>query len=174
MEQLRYPIGEFTSGGKLDELARASLIGMLAQAPALLAQAVSGLTEQQQDSPYRPDGWTVRQVVHHLADAGMNGYIRTKLLLTEDQPMVKPFDENGWAQLPDSKHAPIELSLTLHARLPRRWVMLLKSVPAASFTRSYNHPANGLWSLDDALSFFAWHNRHHTAHITSLRQRMGW
>ncbi|GGD87050.1 YfiT family bacillithiol transferase [Paenibacillus nasutitermitis] len=174
MEQLRYPIGEFKREGKLDELARASLIGMLSQAPALLSQAVSGLTEQQQDSPYRPDGWTVRQVVHHLADASMNGYIRTKLLLTEEQPMVKPFDEDSWAQLPDTKNAPIELSLTLHDRLHRRWVMLLKSIPAGSFERSYNHPANGLWSLDDALAFFAWHNRHHTTHITSLRKRMDW
>lgn len=174
MEQLRFPIGAFKREDALDEVRRASLIGVLAQAPALLGQAVSGLTEQQLDTPYRPDGWTVRQVVHHLADAGMNGYIRTKLLLTEEQPMVKTFDEQSWAELPDAKSVPIELSLTLHDRLHRRWVMLLKSTPAGSYARQYNHPENGLWSLDEALSFFAWHNRHHIAHITSLRQQKGW
>jgi uncharacterized damage-inducible protein DinB len=174
MEQLKYPIGAFKLVEKADEEARRGFIRILEQAPSQLRQAAAGLTGEQLDTPYRPGGWTVRQVVHHLADADMNCYIRTKLLLTEDEPMVRPFDEEGWAELPDTLSAPIELSLTLHDQLHQRWVLLLNSTPAEDFSRGYRHPKNGLWTLDGALSFFAWHNLHHIAHITSLRERMGW
>jgi uncharacterized damage-inducible protein DinB len=170
MEHLQYPIGRFTLPEKLEDETRMALITVMEQSPERLGKAVNGLTEEQLETPYRPGGWTVRQVVHHLADADMNCFIRTKLALTEEEPMIKPFDEI-WAELADSKIAPIDLSLSLHDLLHKRWVLLLRSLTPDQFARGYRHPINGLWSLDQALAFFAWHNQHHIAHITSLRER---
>ncbi|RNB69627.1 YfiT family bacillithiol transferase [Brevibacillus panacihumi] len=174
MEELRYPIGTFQRQDSLDEETRANFIAVLEAAPVKLSEAVSDLTNEQLDTPYRPDGWTVRQVVHHLADANLNFFFRTKLALTETEPVVKPFDEEGWAELPDSKVLPIDASLALIEQLNRRLVFLLRSTPVADFARTYRHPVNGVWTLDAALSFAAWHNLHHTAHITTLRERKNW
>jgi uncharacterized damage-inducible protein DinB len=174
MEELRYPIGPFKRRDSLDEETRANFIAVFEETPVKLSEAVSNLTNGQLDTPYRPDGWTVRQVVHHLADGNMNFFIRMKLTLTETEPMVKPFDEEGWAELPDSKIFPIDVSLALIEQLNRRLAFLLRSTPAADFARTYRHPVNGVWTLDAALLFFAWHNLHHTAHITKLRERQNW
>lgn len=173
LEQLKYPIGRFTLPDQVGDRERAALIDALAQAPVELRQAVAGLDDGQLDAVYRPDGWTARQVAHHLADAAMNTYIRIKLALTEEEPTIKPFDEI-WADLADSKEAPVQMSLDLYERLHERWVYLLRSLPESAFARRFNHPVNGLWTVDQALAFAVWHHRHHTAHIASLRERSGW
>jgi len=171
---LRYPIGKFHRKSELTDADRAELIAQIADAPARLRQAVKGLTPDQLDTPYRPEGWTVRQVVHHVPDSHMNSYVRFKLALTEDQPTIKTYDEALWAALPDSKNTPVETSLTLLESLHDRWVNLLRSMSASDFARRVNHPEHGLIDLDYLLALYAWHGRHHVAHITSLRERMGW
>ncbi len=171
---LRYPVGKFQWNGELTDADRAELIAQIADAPARLREAVKGLTPEQLDTPYRPEGWTVRQVVHHLPDSHMNSYVRFKLALTEDQPAVKAYDEALWAALPDSKNTPVETSLTLLESLHDRWVTLLRSIPASDFARKVNHPERGLIDLDYLVAIYAWHGRHHVAHITALRERMGW
>lgn len=138
-----------------------------------LRAAVEGLTEAQLDTPYRPGGWTVRQVVHHVPDSHLNAYIRMKLALTEDGPTIKPYDENLWAELSDSR-MPVDASLSLMDALHRRWVTVLRSLQPADFARTFLHPEAGVVSLDRLIALYAWHGRHHVAHITSLRQRMGW
>jgi hypothetical protein len=135
---------------------------------------VSGLSEAQLDTPYREDGWTVRQVVHHVADSHMNAYIRCKLALTEDWPTIKPYDEAAWANLPDSRWLPIDGSLALITALHRRWVELLEAMTDDDFRKGYNHPERGRADLAKTLSMYDWHSRHHTAHITRLRSRLGW
>jgi hypothetical protein len=171
---LQYPIGKFQWGGAITDEQREQLIGQIEQAPAQLRQAVAGLTEEQVDTPYRPGGWTVRQVVHHLPDSHMNAYVRFRLALTEDVPTIKPYDQERWAALEDARTAPTELSLSLLESLHRRWVLLLRSLRAADFARTFQHPEIGLVTLDKYLGMAAWHGRHHIAHITSLRDRMGW
>ncbi len=133
-----------------------------------------GLTPAQLDTPYRPGGWTVRQVVHHVPESHMNAYVRFKLALTEDEPVIKPYDEARWAMLPDIAVAPVEASLALLEALHLRWVALLESMTNAEFTRRFQHPELGPVRLDQSLASYAWHGRHHVAHITSLRQRMAW
>jgi hypothetical protein len=171
---LQYPIGKFQWGGAITDAQREQLIAQIEQAPAHLRQAVAGLTEKQLDTPYRPEGWTVRQVVHHLSDAHMNAYVRFRLALTEDEPTIKPYAQERWASLEDARTAPMELSLSLLESLHRRWVLLLRSLRAADFARTFRHPEIGLVTLDKHLDMAAWHGRHHIAHITSLRDRMGW
>ncbi|GEM_PF-54488 len=171
---LRYPIGEFKADASMAERKRRHHIQSLTEFPGRLREAVYGLSPEQLDTPYRPGGWTVRQVVHHLADSHMNSYIRMKLAVTEDQPTVKPYDEKRWAELEDARTAPLEFSLALVEALHKRWVMFLQSLQPADFARTFHHPASGIMSLDTALQYYMWHGRHHTAHITSLRQRMGW
>jgi uncharacterized damage-inducible protein DinB len=134
---------------------------------------VGGLREQQLDTPYRPGGWTVRQVVHHVPDSHMNAYVRFKLALTEDAPTIKPYAEDRWAKLSDSS-APLETSLTLLENLHSRWVLLLRSLSEEDWGRTFRHPELGVRRLDQTLGLYAWHGLHHTAHVTSLRQRMGW
>lgn len=141
--------------------------------PERLGEAVSGLTDAQLDTPYRPEGWTVRQVVHHLADSHLNGYIRFKLALTEENPVIKPYDQDAWARLPDSL-LPIDGSLALVTALHGRWVALLEKLTDKDFHRSYENPKTGRTNLAKALAMYDWHARHHTAHITSLRERQGW
>lgn len=172
LNRLRYPIGPFTPPSGGDDVE--PFIRGLEEAPARLRQAVDGLSEPQLDTQYREGGWTVRQVVHHLADASMNGFMRTKLALTEDTPVIKPFEEEGWALLPDAKEAEVGLSLAIHGALHDRWLVLLRSLRPEDFERSFRHPASGIWTLRKAIAFFDWHNRHHTAHITGLRERMNW
>ena len=173
-QDLRYPVGKFDMQGELTDAQRPTLIQQLAEVPANLRAAVKGLNEQQLETPYRPGGWTVRQVVHHLPDSHMNSYIRFKLAVTESQPQIKPYEEQLWAELVDGKTAPIEISLQLLEVLHQRWVMFLQSLKPSDFSRTLLHPANGVMTVDTLLRLYAWHGRHHVAHITSLRERMGW
>ena len=170
---LRYPIGKFPRVETLTPDQRIEHIGAIAEAPARLRDAVAGLNPQQLDSPYRPGGWTVRQVTHHLPDSHMNAFIRFKLALTEDVPTIKPYMDARWAELADSK-APIELSLDLLVNLHERWVLLLRSLTPADWARQFRHPELGVLTLDQNLALYSWHGRHHVAHITGLREREGW
>jgi uncharacterized damage-inducible protein DinB len=149
-------------------------IDEIERAPARLRAAVEGLTAEQLDTPYRPDGWTVRQVVHHVPDSHLNSYCRFKLALTEDEPTIKPYREERWAELADSRATPIEVSLVLLESLHKRWVGLLKSLEHSDFSRAFRHPEIGLITLAQNLRLYSWHGRHHTAQVTSLRERMGW
>jgi uncharacterized damage-inducible protein DinB len=171
---LRYPVGKFEWSGAGSDAERKKFIEQIEDAPATLRAAVAGLAEAQLDSPYRDGGWTVRQVVHHLADSHLNAFSRFKLVLTEDEPTIKTYEQQLWAETPDAKTAPVELSLTLLDSLHRRWVLLLESLGAVDFARSMKHPELGTVTLDRYLALYAWHGRHHVAHITSLRERMGW
>jgi uncharacterized damage-inducible protein DinB len=136
--------------------------------------AVAGLSDEQLNTPYRPEGWTVRQVVHHVPESHMNSYVRFKLALTEEEPTIKPYFEDRWAQLDDANQAPVGLSLDLLDALHGRWVWFLRSLKDADFQRTFRHPELGTVSLDRNIALYAWHGRHHVAHITSLRERMGW
>jgi hypothetical protein len=171
---LRYPIGKFEPVISLTPDQRRSDIDAIAETPARLISAVTGLTPAQLDTPYRPGGWTVRQVVHHVPDSHLNSYLRFKLTATEDEPMIKPYDEALWAELADAKTAPIEPSLALLENLHTRWVMFLRSLEPADWARLFRHPDWGRVSLDFALAQYAWHGKHHVAHITALRKRQGW
>ena len=171
---LRYPVGEYVSKTSLAPNERAQLIDQIAEAPKRLREAVSGLTGSQLDTPYRPGGWTVRQLVHHVPDSHMNSYVRLKLALTENQPTIKPYEEQLWAELPDSRETPIEASLALLDLLHLRWVILLRALKPEEFARQLTHPANGPMTVDNLVHLYAWHGRHHVAHVTSLRQREGW
>lgn len=171
----RYPIGKFQwSGGEATAQERTERITQIAACPAELRAAVQGLEEAQLDTPYRDGGWTVRQVVHHVPESHMNAYVRFKLGLTEDTPTIKPYDENGWSQLPDARTAPIALSLDLLEHLHARWVLVLRAMREADFARKINHPETGVQTLDRVLALYAWHGRHHIAHVTSLREKRGW
>jgi len=146
----------------------------IAQTPAKLRGAVAGLADAQLDTPYRPDGWTVRQVVHHVPDSHLNSYVRFKLALTEDDPTIKTYAEDRWAELADSKATPIEVSLTLVDSLHDRWMRLLRSLTPEEWKRTFRHPELGPMTLEKTLALYAWHGRHHVAHITELRKRMSW
>jgi hypothetical protein len=171
---LQYPIGRFEWRGPNSADDRRRLIDTIDQAPANLRSAVEDLSEQQLDTPYRPGGWTVRQVTHHVPDSHMNAYTRFRLALTEDEPTVKPYDESRWAELADARTAPVEASLALLESLHLRWVMLLRSLAEADFARQFRHPELGVVSLDKNLALYAWHGRHHVAHVITLRERMNW
>jgi uncharacterized damage-inducible protein DinB len=174
MEDLSYPIGKFQAPQRYDDNLRRQFIEDIAEVPAKLRAAVQGLSERQLDTPYRPGGWTVRQVVHHLPDSHLNAYVRFRLAMTEQKPTIKPYDQQLWAELPDARTAPIEMSLDLLDGLHGRWVLLLKSLQASDFSRTFQHPEMGIMTLDRTLALYAWHGRHHVAHITLLRQRMSW
>ncbi len=176
---LQYPIGKFawsrTGDGLLTTAAeREEWIAEIEETPARLWAAVTGLTDAQLDTPYRPGGWTVRQVVHHFADSHINAYVRFRLALTETEPAIKPYDERAWAQLSDARTAPADLSLTLLEALHQRWVILLRSLKPEDFSRKLNHPELGPVALEKYLALYAWHGKHHLAHITSLQERSGW
>ena len=173
MTDLQYPVGRFSKVTELAPADRAERIEQIAQAPSLLRHAVAGLDDRQLDTPYRPGGWTVRQVVHHVPESHMNAYVRFKLALTEDVPTIKPYDQARWAETPETL-APVEVSLALLEALHQRWVLLLRDVRPSDFARRLNHPENGPMTLDDVVAMYSWHGRHHTAHITSLRERMRW
>jgi len=178
MADLRYPIGKFEWIPPEDEeqmaKRRVHYIDVLAKLPANMAIAVKDLNGEQLDTPYRPEGWTVRQVVHHVPDSHLNAYVRFKLALTEDNPTIRPYDEGKWAKLPDSTVTPVEVSLQLLAALHTRWGDVVRSMQPSDFARTLVHPERGILTLDQMLAMYAWHSAHHTAHITSLRQRMGW
>lgn len=171
---LRYPIGEFDSSMVITPDLRQTFIDQIAEAPAKLRAAVAGLNEEQLAEPYRPGGWNVRQVVHHVPDSHLNSYIRFKLAMTEDQPTIRTYREELWAELDDARNAPLEISLNLLDSLHQRWVLFLRSLEESDFKRSLQHPEWGLIDLDKTLAIYAWHGRHHVAHITSLRERNGW
>jgi hypothetical protein len=170
----RYPIGPFTVPGSLTAAERARCIDQIAAAPEGLRRAVAGLTAAQLDTPYRDGGWTVRQVVHHVPDSHLNAYVRFKLGLTEDRPAIKTYEEKDWALTPEVAAVPIGVSLDLLEALHLRWVALLRAMSAADFARTITHPEWGTPTLEQMLAQYAWHGRHHTAHITTLRERMGW
>jgi len=178
MPDLRYPIGTFEwlqpDSEEESQQARQRHIEVLSKTPLQMRAAVQGLNAQQLDTPYRPEGWTVRQVVHHVPDSHMHSYIRFKLALTEEQPQIKTYNEADWAKLPDSSVTPIEVSLQLLAALHSRWVDLLQNMRASDFERTLYHPERGVITLDYMVALYAWHCAHHLAHITSLRERMGW
>jgi uncharacterized damage-inducible protein DinB len=171
---LRYPIGPFAWEGESSEEQRRERIDRIEATPVRLMAAVQGLSEEQLDTAYRPGGWTLRQVVHHLADSHLNSYTRFRLALTEDAPTIKGYDQERWAELPDARTAPVLVSLVLLEALHRRWVQLLRSMGPADFARTFVHPELGGVSLDRNLALYAWHGDHHTAHITALRERMAW
>jgi uncharacterized damage-inducible protein DinB len=174
MNDPRYPIGKFQVPPAYDPVVRAVFIQQIEEAPVRLRAAVSGLSEAQLDHPYREGGWTVRQVVHHLPDSHMNSYIRCKLAITEDEPTIKPYDEAQWATLHDAATAAAEVSLALLEALHRRWVVFLRSLSEAQLSRTFRHPELGIISVDQNLALYAWHGRHHVAHITALRDHKGW
>lgn len=174
MEDLRYPIGPFVFEGDVTDARRQEWIAEIAQGPAKLRATVAGLTAAQLNTPYREGGWTLRQVVHHLADSHMNSYIRFKLALTEIEPTIKPYDESAWSELTDARTARIELSQELLESVTERWVMVLRAMSAADFERVFIHPETGRMTLTKALALYAWHGKHHIAQIASLRQRQGW
>lgn len=174
MTDLRYPIGKFSYDGRLSEDQKRAFLDHIAQTPKNLRAAVHGLSEAQLDTAYRPGGWTVRQVVHHVPDSHLNSYVRFKLALTEDEPTIKPYAEDRWAELADTKATPVEVSLTMLDSLHDRWVRLLRSLTPTEWTRTFRHPDLGAMTLEKTLALYAWHGRHHVAHITTLRQRNGW
>lgn len=174
MERLRYPIGRFHARQGLSAEERDALIEQIAALPDQLRAAVSDLTEDQLDTPYRPGGWTVRQVVHHVPDSHLNSYVRFKLALTEDQPAIKGYDEAAWSELPDARTADIAISLALLEALHRRWTILLRSLNDERLARAFRHPELGLVTLETNLQLYAWHGRHHLTHLTTLRERKGW
>ena len=178
MSDLRYPIGNFewTQPASEEQSAkdRVQYIEVLAKLPVQMRTALQGLSAEQLDTPYRPEGWTVRQVAHHVPESHMNAYIRFKLALTEDQPQIKPYNEAEWAKLPDNNITPVEVSLQLLAALHSRWVDVLQSMRPSDFGRTLYHPERGVMTLDRMLAMYAWHSAHHLAHITSLRERMDW
>jgi DinB superfamily len=175
MDDLRYPIGKFDYAGFLTETERSGCLVRIAGAPAKLRSAVDGLSDGQLDTRYRPGGWTARQVVHHLPDSHLNAYTRFRLALTESAPTIRPYDEVRWAELPDARSGPVEISLGLLEALHLRWVLLLRQLAPGDWTRTFTHPEQGReLTLDEVLALYAWHGEHHVAHITHLRRRMGW
>lgn len=172
-EDLRFPVGKFEKIEVTAEL-RSRFIKTIEELPKKLRNAVEGLSDEQLETQYRPEGWTVKQVVHHIADSHSNSLIRFKLALTEDVPPIKPYMEDKWAELADSKHAPIDLSLSLIDGLHARWGLILQAMSAEDFERNLFHPEHGEVSLNYMLSLYDWHCRHHLAHITSLRERNNW
>ncbi|MFJ8526535.1 YfiT family bacillithiol transferase [Bacillus sp. NPDC094106] len=173
MKDLRYPIGQFTYEENITEEMIDKWIQEIEDLPHELTKAIKDLDNKQLDTPYRIGGWTVRQVVHHVVDSHMNSYIRFKLALTENNPTIKPYREEKWAELPDSR-LPVDVSLVLLEALHKRWVNLLYSLEATDLEKTFNHPESGETKLAVAIGLYAWHGRHHTTHITSLRKRLGW
>ena len=174
MSDLRYPIGKFTYNGPPTETERRRLIDDIERAPAAFRVAVEGLSTEQLDSPYRDGGWTIRQVAHHVPDSHMNAYVRFKLALTEEEPTIKPYAEDRWAELGDTRLTPPGVSLALLESLHDRWVRLLRWLSPPDWKRTFRHPELGVVSLEKNVALYSWHGRHHVAHITELRKRQAW
>lgn len=170
---LSYPVGRFDFKAPRTADSRRAALEDIASLPARMRQAVSGLSDAQLDTPYRPGGWTVRQLVHHVADSHMNGFIRTKLALTEENPTIKPYDQDAWAALADTR-LPIEGSLSILDAVHQRWTIVTRSLTDSHFARTFVHPENGPMTIDAQIHMYAWHSRHHVAHVTGLRQRERW
>ncbi len=175
MDHLKYPIGTFVAPESINEAQRNTWIADIAALPQLLRDAVAGLTDNQLDTPYRDGGWTLRQVVHHVADSHINAYTRYKLAATEDNPAIRPYMEERWAELPEARHEAVEVSLALLDALHYRWTLHLKNMSEADFNRTFFHPESKItYRLDINLGLYSWHGRHHLAHITTTRERLGW
>jgi uncharacterized damage-inducible protein DinB len=174
LELLRYPTGRLSYKAPLTYEEAKEKIKEIKALPEKLRAVVSGLSDEQLDTPYRPGGWAVRQVVHHLPDSHMNAYIRFRWALTENEPTIKPYDENAWAKLPDASSAPVEMSLTLLEALHIRWAALLDTLKPEDLERTYMHPESGKGSIGKLVATYAWHGKHHLAHITSLIERNNW
>jgi hypothetical protein len=172
-DDLSYPIGRLVRSDRLEPDARARAIDAIARTPAAMRRALDGLTDAQLDTPYRPGGWSVRQVAHHVPDSHMQAYTRFKLGLTESEPTIKPYDEAAWALMADAR-LPVATSLALLEALHARWDAVLRAAAPADFARTVMHPENGRMTLDALLSTYAWHGAHHVAHVTRLRERNGW
>ncbi|ADU30333.1 YfiT family bacillithiol transferase [Evansella cellulosilytica] len=170
---MKYPIGMFQFDGEITNCVTRDWIIEIEELPSLLRNAVKDFDDEQLDTPYRPEGWTVRQVIHHLADSHLNAYVRFKLALTEEEPIIKPYDEAKWAELSDYK-IPIDISLSLLEALHKRWTMHLQDLSASDLKKTFIHPDSGVVSVGENIGIYAWHGRHHLAHITSLRKRKGW
>lgn len=173
IEDLRFPLGKFDKSIAITPELRKEFVQTIRQLPENLEKAVSDLSDEQLETPYRPEGWTVRQTVHHIADSHLNAYTRFKLALTEDAPTIRPYAEDRWAELADSK-MPIDVSLKIVEGIHARWTNLLKSMSEDDFQKRLNHPESGSWTLEKMLALYEWHSRHHTAHITNLRERNNW
>lgn len=175
MSDVRYPIGKFASVGRpLTDEERSKLIDTIEGHPARMRAAVAGLTDEQLDTPYRDGGWTVRQVAHHVVDSHVNAYCRFKLTMTEDKPTIRTYEEQLWAELPEAKSAPVEMSLAILDALHARWVSFLRALRPEDFSRPLHYPGSGDVTMDRLLEIYGWHGPHHEAHVTSLRERMGW
>ena len=174
VQDLSYPLGKFAYTSSMTKQQRSAAIDTIEQVPARMREALRGLSPQQLDTPYRPGGWTVREVAHHVPDSHLNAYIRTKLALTEDEPTIKPYDEKRWAELADTRVTPIETSLVLLEAVHERWNYLLRALSDADFARTFRHPEHGVRTIDWMIALYAWHGPHHVAHVTSLRERNGW
>jgi hypothetical protein len=173
-EDPRYPIGRFKKSERLSRDERAQALDVLEAAPARFREALQGLADAQLDTPYREGGWTVRQIAHHLPDSHLNAYVRIRLALTEDTPTVRPYDEKLWAELPDARTAPVDASLTMLDGVHTRLVRLLRSLDEPSYARRFVHPEGYDGTIDTLIGMYAWHSKHHTAHVTGLRERMAW
>jgi uncharacterized damage-inducible protein DinB len=173
-DKVRYPVGDFGIDSEITVSKCGRWFQQMAEMPAGLATALGGLDDRQLATPYREGGWTPRQVVHHLADAHLNGFVRFKLALTEDLPPIKTYEETLWAETADGRDAPVEVSVRLLAALHQRWMILLESLSEPQFGRAFSHPQRGILTIDNAIQLYAWHGIHHTAHITGLRARQGW
>jgi DinB superfamily len=174
INELRYPVGRFSFKDDMTPEKRNNCILEIESAPAKLREAVKGLMDKQLDTPYRPEGWTVRQVVHHIPDSHINAYVRMKLALTEVEPTICVYEEKEWAKLVDTFQTPVEVSLNLLESLHKRWIVLLKSLTEEDCKRKFIHPESGLKTIDWLIALYSWHGKHHTTHITSLRERMKW
>jgi hypothetical protein len=172
--KLQYPIGKFSFKEDVTSESRKNFINEIESLPLKLKKAVSGLSDEQLDTPYRHDGWTIRQVIHHIPDSHLNAYVRMKLALTEKEPLIKTYEEKEWAKLHDYYQTPISVSIDLLEALHKRWVILLNSLNEKEFHKKFKHPEWGLVSVDFLVAQYAWHGTHHVSHITSLRNRMGW
>lgn len=175
LEQLKYTIGKHAYAGKLSATQLAACLADIAALPEKLKKEVAHLSPEQLDTHYRPAGWTVRQVVHHLGDSHMNAFIRFKVALTEDKPVIKPYDEGAWSAMQDNRHMAVGPGLGLVIALHARWTEVLKNLSPSDLQRSYIHPEYGKeFTLDEAISLYAWHGNHHLAHITALKNRNNW
>ncbi|EHQ88928.1 YfiT family bacillithiol transferase [Desulfosporosinus youngiae] len=173
MDELKYPIGQFNFSEEVSDVQIPGLVAHIEALPDLLLKSIGGLSEEQLNCSYRPAGWTIRQVVHHIADSHMNGYVRFKLALTEDCPTIKPYDEAQWAELEDAVNMPVDVSLRLVESLHKRWVRLIRSLSSTQLDSEFRHPDIGNVSLKKATSLYAWHGNHHLGHINTFKKKIG-
>ncbi len=173
-DDLSYPIGRWVEPAEVTPATIGAAISRIAALPAAFRAAIAPLTAEQLDTPYRPGGWTVRQLAHHVPDSHLNAYVRMKLALSEEEPTIRPYDQEAWARLPDSELTPVGISLDLLTSLHARWVVLLRALSSEQWSRRFHHPETGTQRLGVVLQHYAWHGDHHLAHVTRLRERMGW